>query len=76
MAKEQAIILSGVVTKCLPNEQFTVMLDEHAISCTATLGGRLRKFQIRVLQGDRVDLEMNSYDPTKGRIVMRHKNVR
>jgi translation initiation factor IF-1 len=39
----------------------------------ATLGGNMRRFRIRVLQGDRVTIEVSPYDLTRGRIIFRHK---
>lgn len=74
MAKEQAIVLTGIVKKCLPNEQFTVVFEGRMTPCIATLAGKLKVHKIRVLQGDHVDVEMNACDLTKGRITMRHKN--
>lgn len=72
MAKEQAIQLEGSVTEVLPNAMFRVHLDNgHEV--LATLGGNLRRFRIRVLQGDRVTLEVSPYDLSRGRITYRHK---
>jgi translation initiation factor IF-1 len=72
MAKEQAIPLEGAVTEVLPNAMFRVLLDNgHEV--LATLGGNLRRFRIRVLQGDRVTLEVSPYDLSRGRITYRHK---
>jgi translation initiation factor IF-1 len=42
-------------------------------SVLATLGGNMRRFRIRVLQGDRVTIEVSPYDLTRGRIIFRHK---
>lgn len=72
MSKEQAIPLEGAVTEVLPNAMFRVLLDNgHEV--LATLGGNLRRFRIRVLQGDRVTLEVSPYDLSRGRITYRHK---
>jgi translation initiation factor IF-1 len=73
MAKEPSVEYGGVVIECLPNEQFMVKLDntEHVIR--AYIAGNMRKFQIRVLTGDRVTVEMTPYDLTKGRIRFRSK---
>ena len=57
---------------CLPNAMFRVLLDNnHEI--IAHTAGKMRKFRIRVLAGDRVTVEMTPYDLTKGRITFRHK---
>jgi len=72
MAKQQPIKQEGVVTDALPNAQFRVELDNgHEILCL--LSGKMRKYYIRILPGDRVDVEMSPYDLTKGRIVYRYK---
>jgi translation initiation factor IF-1 len=70
--KEEKIQQDGIVTEALPGTQFTVELDNgHVI--TAYLSGKMRKYYIRVLLGDRVIVEMSPYDMSKGRIVYRHK---
>ena len=72
MAREEAIEVEGVVSDVLPSTTFRVMLDNgHAV--LATLGGNMRRFRIRVLQGDRVTIEVSPYDLTRGRIIFRHK---
>ncbi|MEM6645864.1 MAG: translation initiation factor IF-1 [Bacteroidota bacterium] len=72
MAKQKAIKQEGTVVEALPNAQFRVELDNgHVI--LGLLSGKMRKFFIRILPGDRVDVEMSPYDLTKGRIVYRHK---
>ena len=66
------IRMSGRVEECLPNAMFIVVLEnDHRI--TATIGGKLRKNNIRILTGDLVDIEMTPYDLTKGRVVYRNK---
>lgn len=52
---------------------FRVILDDLNTKITATLGGRLRQNNIRVLLGDRVEVEMSPYDLTRGRVVYRAK---
>lgn len=72
MSKEDMIRMSGRVEECLPNAMFRVVLEnDHRI--TATIGGKLRKNNIRILAGDLVDIEMTPYDLTKGRVVYRNK---
>ncbi len=74
--KEEKIEVEGTVIEALPNTQFMVELDnEHRV--LAYLSGKMRKFYIRILLGDRVKVEMSPYDMNRGRIIYRHKdNVR
>lgn len=69
----------GVVTECLPNAMFKVLLDEDAFgkdyTVHASISGKMRKFRVRIIPGDRVRLELSPYDLTKGRIVYREKDV-
>jgi translation initiation factor IF-1 len=61
-----------VVLETLPNTMFRVKLDnDHII--TAHISGKMRKFYIRILTGDRVKVEMSPYDLSKGRITFRMK---
>lgn len=72
MAKEEQIELEGVVMDTLPNTMFRVKLDNgHVI--VAHISGKMRKFYIRILTGDRVKVEMSPYDLSKGRITFRMK---
>jgi translation initiation factor IF-1 len=72
MAKEDLIEFAGTVSELLPNATFRVKLDnDHEI--LAHTSGKMRKNRIRVLAGDRVQVEMTPYDLTRGRIVFRFK---
>jgi len=72
MAKEDLIRLEGKVEDVLPNAMFRIRITEtHSI--TATISGRLRQNNIRILLGDRVEVEMSPYDLTRGRVVYRNK---
>ena len=72
MAKEDVLEYEGIVLEILPNAMFKVKLDnEHEI--LAHTAGRMRKHRIRILAGDKVTVEMSTYDLTKGRIIFRHK---
>ena len=72
MPKEDLIEFAGVVTELLPNAMFRVMLDNgHQV--LAVTSGKMRKNRIRVLAGDRVNVEMTPYDLSKGRITFRFK---
>ncbi|GDY05548.1 MAG: translation initiation factor IF-1 [Phycisphaerales bacterium] len=70
MAKEEKITLEAEVTEALPDAMFRVKLQNgHEI--LAYVSGKMRKFFIRILPGDRVTIEMSPYDMTKGRITFR-----
>ncbi|MFK5151360.1 translation initiation factor IF-1, partial [Klebsiella pneumoniae] len=62
----------GSVTELLPNAMFRVTLDNGHVVLAHT-SGKMRKNRIRVLVGDKVNVEMTPYDLTKGRITFRHK---
>jgi len=72
MPKEEAIELEGVVQDVLPNTTFRVQVA-NGHSVLATMAGKMRRFRIRVLAGDRVTLAVSPYDLTRGRITFRHK---
>lgn len=72
MSQDKKTTQEGVVIECLPNANFRVKLDDGR-EIRAHLAGRMRLNFIRVLTGDRVRVELSSYDLTKGRIVYRQK---
>lgn len=74
MAKEELIEFEGVVLEVLRNTQFRVKLD-NGVEVIAYASGKMRKFRIRIIAGDRVTLEMSPYDLTKARINFRHKDA-
>ncbi len=72
MAKEEAIEVEGEVVEPLPNAMFRVKLDnDHMV--LAHISGKMRKYYIRILPGDRVTVELSPYDLTRGRITYRAK---
>ena len=71
MAKEEKITLEAEVTEALPDARFRVRLENDQ-EILAYVSGKMRKFFIRILPGDRVTVEMSPYDMTKGRITYRH----
>ena len=73
MSKEEAIQMEGRVVETLPNTTFRVKLENDYV-VLAYLAGKMRKYYIRVLLGDRVRVELSPYDLTKGRIVYRHRS--
>lgn len=75
MSKEDLIEMRGQVNEVLPDSRFRVTLD-NGHQLIAYTGGKMRKFRIRILAGDKVSLEMSPYDLTKGRITFRHIETR
>ncbi len=72
MAKKDVIVVDGVITETLPNAMFRVKLDNgHEI--LAHVSGKMRMHFIRILVGDKVQVEISPYDLTKGRIIYRYK---
>jgi translation initiation factor IF-1 len=72
LAKEELMEFSGIVEEVLPNAMFRVKLEnDHEV--LAHTAGKMRKFRIRILAGDKVIVEMTPYDLTKGRIIFREK---
>jgi len=72
--KEDKIEAEGTIVEALPNTQFRVELDNgHQV--LAYLSGKMRKYYIRILLGDRVRVELSPYDLTRGRIVYRYKRA-
>jgi translation initiation factor IF-1 len=71
MAKsDDTIELEGTITDVLPNQMFKVELENgHIVTCYT--GGKMRRFRIRLVLGDKVKIEMTPYDLDKGRITFR-----
>lgn len=70
MAKQDVITVEGTVTQSLPNCMFRVDLD-NGVNILCQTSGKMRQHYIRVIEGDRVKIEMSPYDLTRGRIVSR-----
>ena len=71
MAKQPNIELDGTINQALSNAMFRVELENGHI-ITAHISGKMRKYYIKLLPGDKVKLEMSPYDLTKGRITYRY----
>lgn len=72
MGKKDVIVMDGVIIETLPNAMFRVKLDNgHEI--LAHVSGKMRMHFIRILVGDKVQVEISPYDLTKGRIIYRYK---
>lgn len=70
--EEEKIEVEGTIVEALPNTQFLVQLDnDHEV--LAYLSGKMRRYYIRILLGDRVRVEMSPYDMSRGRITYRYK---
>ncbi|MCA9979681.1 MAG: translation initiation factor IF-1 [Anaerolineales bacterium] len=70
--KDDKLEVEGTVVEALPNTQFRVKLDnDHEV--LAYLSGKMRRYYIRILLGDRVRVEMSPYDLERGRITYRYK---
>ncbi len=72
MAVEEKLIVDAEVTEALPNLLFRVQL-ENGHEVLAHLAGKMRRFRIRILPGDKVRVEVSPYDLNRARIVYRHR---
>ncbi|HBL08742.1 MAG TPA: translation initiation factor IF-1 [Acidimicrobiia bacterium] len=71
-SKEDAIVMEGTVLEPLPNAMFRVEL-ENGHNVLAHISGKMRMHYIRILPGDRVQVELTPYDLQRGRITYRYK---
>ncbi|MGD8783318.1 MAG: translation initiation factor IF-1 [Thioalkalispiraceae bacterium] len=74
MAKEELIEMDGHVTEVLPDSRYRVEL-ENGYKVFAYTAGKMRKFRIRVVAGDKVKIELSPYDLEKGRISFRYRDA-
>ena len=72
MGKEEKVEVDGTIVEALPATQFRVEL-ENGHNVLAYLSGKMRRYYIRILLGDRVKVELSPYDLTRGRITYRFK---
>ncbi|HOV92177.1 MAG TPA: translation initiation factor IF-1 [Candidatus Kapabacteria bacterium] len=72
MSKQDLIKVDGIIEEVLPNTQFIVRL-ENGHKVLAHISGKMRMNFIKILQGDKVTVEISPYDLTKGRIIYRYK---
>lgn len=72
MSKDDILEFEGIIEEVLPNAMFRVRVTENYL-VTTTISGRMRQNRIQILLGDRVKLEVSTYDLTKGRITYRNK---
>ncbi len=75
VSNQETIQLEATVIKALPNAMFMVEAEmgesKHQALCT--IAGKMRKYYIRILPGDKVTCELSPYDLTRGRITYRHR---
>lgn len=71
--KEEGIVVEGTIVDTLPNAMFRVAL-ENGHSVLAHISGKMRKYFIRILPGDKVQIELSPYDLSRGRIIHRMKS--
>lgn len=71
MIQQDKIRMSGTIVDALPSDKFMVKLT-NGVEIIAYISGKIRMNKIRILPGDKVEVEISTYDLTKGRIVYRH----
>mgnify|MGYP006273335107 CR=1 FL=1 len=71
MAKEDTLVMEGVIEEIMPAAMFRIRLDSVDNLVIGYLSGKMRTNNIKVLLGDRVELEFSPYDLTRGRIIRR-----
>ena len=71
MIQQDKIRMSGTIIDVLPSDKFMVKLT-NGVEIIAYISGKIRMNKIRILPGDKVEVEISAYDLTKGRIVYRH----
>lgn len=72
MGKGDEFIVKGQVIECLKGAKFKVKVDDKTLVVECVLGGKIRQNNIRILNGDHVDIAISTVDPYKGRIVWRY----
>jgi translation initiation factor IF-1 len=73
VAKEETIEMAGIVNEVMPDARYRVGL-ENGHNIIAYMSGKMRKHHIRILAGDKVNIELTPYDLSRGRIIFRHKD--
>lgn len=67
------LTFTGIVKEAARGAVFVVEVNGIALPVTCTLGGKIKQNNIKILSGDKVDIEVNVYDTSRGRIIYRHK---
>ncbi|UFX82857.1 translation initiation factor IF-1 [Candidatus Absconditicoccus praedator] len=71
MSNQDAIVVEGVVEKILGGGDYQIKIDDMDMVVKAYASGKIKKNNIKIIEGDRVQVELNEYDPQKGRIIYR-----
>jgi len=71
MAKDDLLEMTGIVTEVLPANMYRVKVDDTDHVLLAYLGGKLKQNKIKIILGDKVRLEVSTYDLSKGRVTYR-----
>ena len=71
MIAQDKIRMSGIIVDVLPSDKFKVQLA-NGVEILGYISGKIRMNKIRILPGDKVEVELSTYDLTKGRIIYRH----
>ncbi|MBU1017018.1 MAG: translation initiation factor IF-1 [Patescibacteria group bacterium] len=71
MQKQGLIVKEGIVLESLPNAMFKARMEDES-EILAQISGKMRKYHIKVLPGDKIKVEMSIYDTKRGRIVFRY----
>jgi len=71
MAKDDLIVLTGNIEEVLPGSMYRVKIDNMDAVITCYTGGKLKQNKIKIILGDRVKVEVSTYDLSKGRVVFR-----
>lgn len=73
MAKEETIVFTGTVVESLPGAMFKILLESVDTQIIGVVSGKIRQNKIKIIAGDKVDVEMSPYDLSRGRIIFRYK---
>ena len=73
--KEETIEVVGTVVESFRGGDYRVVLDDHRHEVLARMSGKMRRYRIRIVVGDKVKVELSPYDLNRGRIVFRERNV-
>ena len=74
MTKQDVIEVDGIVVEVLVGGMYKIRLNEMDLEITAYAAGKMKKYNIRIIPGDIVTVQLNTYEPTKWRIVFRKIN--
>lgn len=73
MTNNEAIVVEGVIEKVLGWWNYQIKIDDMDLTIMAYASWKMKKFNIKIIEWDKVQVELNEYDPSKGRIIYRFK---